>query len=297
MALKPEVPALARAWGFLFNDQLQKKMKLLNLTFLCLGVLFISCQEPAEDTPQTISTPEFQNKAHELVYNMVQKVGNYDKWWAKKDVVYTYTYTTPDNKTDVSTEKYIFDGELSYAAYQQHERTLADLEGPIEQGYDGKNFWLKHQGEYLQDDKLMNRVIFNRKTNYYWFAMMPKLLDPGLNYEYVKQDTIDGKTYDVVKVSFDLNNEEPADIYQLYINQETALVDQFLFTVAYFDVQDPLLMKVQYEEIDGLLIPTKRLYTKATWDGKPLNENWIKVTWSDIKFDNGLSREMFEQKS
>lgn len=273
-------------------------MKLQNLTLLLICFSIWSCQDNTvnEEEAPMVSTPKFQNKGHELVYNMNQKVGDYQKLWAKKDVVYTYTYTTPDNKADVSTEKYIFDGELSYAAYHKHERTLPELEGLIEQGYDGHTFWLQHDGQYLQDEAQMKRVIFNRKTNFYWFAMMQKLLDPGLNYEYIKQDTVAGNNYDIVKVSFDTDNDEPADIYQLYINKETQLVDQFLFTVVDFNVvETPFLMKMQYEEVEDILIPTQRRYTQSTWDGKNINENWIKVSWTDIKFNNGLSKSLFEQ--
>lgn len=277
------------------------------LLLLCFS--FWSCQEqPSEQAQsssreqaskteqQPASSMDFQNKGHELVYKMTQKVGGYRQLLEKKDVVYTYTYTTPDGKADISTEKYIFDGELSYGAYHQHERTLPELEGLIEQGYNGSTYWSKHNGQDFADEKQMNRVIFNRGTNFYWFAMMQKLLDPGVNYEYIKEETMDGDVYDIVKVSFDTEEDEASDIYQLYINRETLLVDQFLFTVDYFQVHDPFLMKVEYEAIDGLLIPAKRIYTQANWEGEPLNENWIHVSWTDIKFNNGLSRDLFEPK-
>lgn len=236
----------------------------------------------------------FQNKGHELVYKMTQKVGTYQDLQDYKDVSYTYTYTTPDGKSDVSQEKYIFDGELSYGDYVKHERTLSDLEGRVEQGYDGSTFWLKQDGKSLDDEKGLKRVTFNRKTNFYWFTMMQKLLDPGLNYEYIKEDTINGKIYDIVKVSFDSKEGKPTDIYQLYINQETLLVDQFLFTVMDFGVADPLLMKVEYEKVGKILIPASRKYTKADWEGKNLNDDWIIVSWTDIKFNTGMTKERFE---
>lgn len=263
---------------------------------LLLAVAFWSCQDKATSDSSVPATPDFKNKAHELVYNMTQKIGDMQKLKDKKDVVYTYRYTTPDNKADISTEQYIFDGELSYAKYHQHERTLPTLEGPIEQGYDGQNFWLRHNGNYLEDEEAMKRVIFNRKTNFYWFCMMQKLMDPNLNYEYIKQDTVAGNIYDIVKVTFNSEDGKPTDIYQLYINQATSLVDQFLFTVVDFNVMEtPFLLQMEYEEVGGILIPTKRRYTQANWDGENLNENWIQVSWTDIKFNNGLAKSIFER--
>ena len=189
---------------------------------------------------------------------MTQKTGNYNKLLEKKNVIYTYTYQTPDGKTDLVTEKYIFNGELSYGAYKKHERTLSQLEGPIEQGYDGNEFWLKHNGKILTDEDLMTKVHFNRPTNFYWFTMMQKLLDPGLNYEHLGEKTIENKKYDIVKVSFSSKDDKPTDIYQLYINKKTLLVDQFLFTVADFGIMDtPNLMQVEYKQISNMSLPTK----------------------------------------
>jgi len=274
-------------------------MKLMNLVLLC--TLLLSCQTETKKQGTTNNEKEnlpaateviFQNKAHELVYDMVQKVGDYEKLKSLKDVTYKYTYQTPDNKVDISVENYIFDGELSYGSYYKHERTFPKLDGKIEQGFDGKSFWFKHNGELLEGEQYLKRTTFSRKTNFYWFAMLPKLLDPGLQYEYLKEEKIDGQEYDVVKVSFD--SEKPTDIYQLYINKNTKLVDQFLFTVADFNSMDPRLMKIEYEAVDGVLIPNTRKYTKSDWNAVPLDDKWSTVTWTDIKFDNHLPKEMFQ---
>jgi len=271
-------------------------MKINILSIIILSSLFLCCKNDNQTKSDTSTKPEFQNKAHELVYAMVEKVGDYTKLSNKKSVTYTYTYQTPDKQTDVSTEKYLFDGELSYGIYEQHERTLAQLEGTIEQGFDGNEYWLKHNGKILTDEDLLKRVAFNRPTNFYWFTMMQKLLDPGLNYELLGEKSIDGQDYDIVKVTFNSEKDKPTDIYQLYINKKTSLVDQFLFTVADFGKMDiPNLMKLQYEEVDGILLPTKREYKKSTWDADVSEMPWIKVTWSDIKFDTGLTEEDFKK--
>lgn len=238
----------------------------------------------------------FQNKGHKLVYEMIEKVGDYKKLRSKKDVIYTYTYTTPDGKSDVSTEKYIFANELSYGRYTRHERTLPELNGVMQQGYDGENYWLKIDENEITDEEAIKKVKFNRPTNFYWFTMFQKLLDPGLNYEYFGTEKIDDNQYDKVKISFESKNDKPTDIYQLYINQETGLVDQFLFTVVDYGVVDaPFLMQLEYEKVDGFLIPAKRRYKTSTWDAEVTNEPWIKVNWTDISFNNGLQTSDFKK--
>ncbi len=278
----------------------------INPILIITGLLLTACNQttatktetvaPTATVEEKVTEMTFVNKGHELVYELCKKTGDYQALKEKKDVVYTYTYQTPDGKTDISTEKYLFDGELSYGAYKKHQRTLPNLEGLIEQGYDGENYWLKHNGEVLENDAYLKRVAFNRPTNFYWFAMMPKLLDPSVVYDYKGEKTIEDKTFDVVKVSFESADNKPTDIYQLYINKATGMIDQFLFTVADFGVMDtPNLMQLQYETIDGIQIPTKRQYKKSNWDAEVTDQPWIYVTWSDINFNNQLTKEDFQK--
>jgi len=268
-------------------------------TTLCFLLIIFSCKNISNDEVKEVPVQKedtilFQNKGHELVYHMVQNVGDYQLLRSKNDVIYTYTYTTPDGKTDISTEKYIFEGELSYGEYKTHQRTLPLLEGTMEQGFDGTEYWLKANGELVNDTIALKRVMFSRPTNFYWFTMFQKLLDPGLEYEYLGAKEMDNKNFDIVKVSFETKNDEPTDIYQLYINKETGLVDQFLFTVADFGViEEPFLMQVEYDQVDGFLIPSKRQYKKSNWDSEVTTTPWILVHWSDIRFNNDVKKDEF----
>ncbi len=260
---------------------------------LLVGIVLGACTSPMEKEEDPIV---FENKGHELVAKMSEKVGEYQLLRDKHDVIYTYRYETPDGKADVSTEKYIFKGELSYGMYRQHQRTFPDLEGAVEMAYDGNEYWLKHNGQIIRDSAALASVKFKRPTNFYWFAMFQKLLSPGVNYEYLGETKMNGKDYEIVKISYDSKDDRPTDIYQLYINKKTMLVDHFLFTVAdYGVIEVPFLMELEYEKIDGILIPTKRRYKKSTWEAEVTDEPWILVNWSDIKFNNGLTQKDFEK--
>ena len=54
--------------------------------------------------------------------------------------------------------------------------------------------------------------------------MMQKLLDPGLVYEYLGEEIINNKRYELVKITFASADGKPKDTYQIYINKETSLV-------------------------------------------------------------------------
>jgi hypothetical protein len=268
-------------------------------TILLMMVAFIlgSCDQKEKAVAPSVEIERsYQNEGHRLIAQMTDKVGSYQDLLDLKDVVYTYHYKTPDGKMDRSTEKYIFDGELSKGIYHLHERTLADLEGEMIQGYDGKAFWVKSEDGFLEDEAMIKQTVFNRKTNFYWFAMMQKLMDPGLIYEHLGPANVEDQNYDIVKVSFETKEGEEKDIYQMYINKDTQLADQFLFTVADYGITEtPLLMKVEYETVDGILIPSKRQYKFSTWDAAVSEDPWIEVNWTDIKFGNDLSHSEFEK--
>ncbi len=271
------------------------------LLFLSFTLFACSPNSPKKEVKESASEikntkPNFINKAHEMVYESVQKTNSLNMFDQKKDVTYTYSYVTGDGLADIATEKYIFEGELSYGKYKKHKRTLANLEGVLEQGYDGKNYWCKVDGKPVEDEKTLNAVSFNRPTNYYWFTMMPKLLDPGLTYEYIGEKEVNDMSYDVVKVGFKPKDDKPTDIYQVYINKDTKLMDQWLFTVADFGMlEKPLLMKVQYEKVDDILIPTNRKYKLSTWEGEVTDEPWTTVRWTNVKFKNGFTAAEFSK--
>ena len=99
------------------------------VSVIIFSTLLVACgnkETKTKQTPKTIEVqaPEFQNKGHELVYKMTQKTGSYQDLLNLKDIVFNYTYRTPDQKEDVSIESYIFNGELSHGSYLKHERTL-----------------------------------------------------------------------------------------------------------------------------------------------------------------------------
>ena len=90
------------------NQKFKNFMKFNSLAGIILAFSFTSCNNG--DKPAEANTNKFKNKGHELVYTMVQKVGDYNKLLEKENVTYTYTYQTPDGQTDLSKEKYIFAG-------------------------------------------------------------------------------------------------------------------------------------------------------------------------------------------
>lgn len=63
----------------------------------------------------------------------------------------------------------------------------------------------------------------------YWLLMPYKLLDPGVHLTHDGDETIGGKVYDKLKLTFDSVGLTPGDTYWAYINRETGLMDRWAY--------------------------------------------------------------------
>lgn len=232
-----------------------------------------------------------------LVAKVVEEAGGEDALHRKRDVEYVYVYRRGDTGgLDVSLERYLFDGEKSWARYELAENMDQKPRSTIIQGFDGTTTWQVVESHVTTDAASLRRADFLRKTNFYWFAMTFKLLDPGLRYRYEGRREVNGVRYELVKITFDEDVGDVSDTYLLYINPNTWRVDQFLFTVLDFGKTEPLLMEVEYERIDGVLLPTRRRYAPARWNGELRKDaRWTDELSLGIRFDNGFSSGLFER--
>ncbi|MGB5683939.1 MAG: DUF6503 family protein [Polyangiales bacterium] len=233
--------------------------------------------------------------AKALVAKVVEEAGGVDALRKKANVEYTYLYRRGETGAlDVSVERYVFDGEKSWARYDVYEGLNPGGKGPVVQGYDGRSTWQTVAGVKSSDADSLKKADFLRKTNFYWFAMTFKLLDPGLQYEYAGRRKVGDTTYELVKVTFDAGVGDVSDTYLLYINPNSWRVDQFLFTVLDFGKTEPLLMMVEYERVDGVLLPTKRRYTASDWSGQSTEDaKWTDEISVGIRFGNGFDESLF----
>jgi len=232
-----------------------------------------------------------------LAEKVVAAVGGMKKLYALRDVQYTYTYRTPQGKEDVSIERYRFDGELSWARYTKREaHVFPRRQGEVIQGYDGKQSWMTIGDKVIVNPKLVKMADFLRKTNFYWFAMMHKLTDPGTHHRHKGISKVNGVDYHLVELTFGEGVGDVQDKYVLYVHPKTHLVDQFLFTVMDFGMRKPYLMRVKYAKVNGVTLPVTRRYTSSNWKGRiKKNAQWTEELMTDIKFDNGFETGVFER--
>jgi len=240
-------------------------------------------------------TSSIAQDANKIISDMVEAIGGKENYYNKGGVSYDIEYNSPTSGINFSgKETYVFDKELSSGVYSTHS-IIAPKGGKVVEGYNGTNAWVKLNNQLITDEKPNGVARFLRKTNYYWFSMLFKLQDEGVNLKHAGTASVEGRNYDLVKVTFGDKIGDAQDTYVLYVNQRTKLVDQFLFTVIGFGVKDPFLMKLNYETIDGIKIPSERTYTEANWEGDIIGQKWTTTYWENIKFGIATDKTLFEK--
>jgi len=245
-----------------------------------------------------LTTTIFAQDASELITKVVKANGGVQSLHKLKDVSFDYTFKVSSKDiVDISTERYIFDGEVSYGLYSKRQvYALPQLKGTHTQFFDGTKTVSKVNGEMItaQQPAYIGHAL--RKTNYYWFAMMFKLVDPGVNHTLMPTRKVNGINYKIVEMTFGENVGEASDKYILYINPTTFRIDQFLFTAKGFGVTTPSLMKLKYEKINGIYLSTYRKYAPADWNGNVVKENWTEQFTKNVTFNNGFDKESIQVK-
>ena len=240
-------------------------------------------------------------KAVKLLADVEAALGGWNKLYGMNDVQYTYDYTYPGmNKTDLSTERYIFEGEHSWAKYTRHDINVApEMKGDVTQAYVNGQPYAMANGKLSKDETMVGTAGFLRKANYFWMTMFYKFDDPGVIAKHTGTETVNGTRYDVVNVTYDAakTGKEMNDEYILYINPKTKLVDRFFFSLPAMGVGAPvILMELDYEMVNGVKLATKRRIYQPGADGQlPETPNLVQ-TLSDVKFNNGFTANDFMLK-
>ena len=277
-----------------------KQKTVLIATSICALTVFNSCKQketatqPQEEAvvKQAPAVVYDTNNPKTIVNAVAKATGGLDNLKALKDVVFDYHYVQPDGKKDISQERYIFNNEISWAKYTQHDINVApQLKGNVIQFFDGKKAFVYNEGKAIADPNIVGVGQFLRQANYMWFTMMFKLGDPGTIHKYQGQEVVDGKTYDKIFVTYDaaVTGKKENDVYILYVNPKTHLVDQFKFSVPAFKIVEPILLaKLTYQNIKGIQVITRR----QMFSPNPKGEGYVPMVDQktiNVKFNNGFT--------
>lgn len=270
--------------------------KLCALLSLFSVFLLFGCLQDSTK-PKTSSVPI--SEASKLINEMNDSLGGLENYRNLKDVTFSLTYRDTLKKVqDVSTEKFLYEGELSWATYTEHTKNVfPESKNPVIQACNGREAWVITDGNFIPAPPAKKMAKFARNTSFFWFNMMYKMSDSGTIHKILPDRTFGGKEYNIVEVSYEENLGDAQDKFVLYLNKETKLVDHFIFSNMFFgpDVP-PRMMHVDYETYHGLKFPKKLSYEMCNWEGNlktgPMRAEKL---FSNVEFNTDITKEQFEK--
>lgn len=230
-------------------------------------------EESAKSEPVILSPKEKQGK--ELLENCLKAHGGMDIW---KSFV-GLEYNLDDNGKQVYQLTHLKDRR----AYLKSKR--------YEVGFDGKVAWAVPDASEVSGKS----AAFYYDLDFYFIGLPFLLKDPGVNVSYAGKTTINDRTFESLKVTFGSEvGLTPEDVYYLYIDPETYLMEILTYSVSYFDKENSKVSSAKvysdYKKVQGLMMPHKmeNFEWKEGTMGK--SKNHLRI-FSDIQFLKEISNE------
>ncbi len=287
-----------------FMDQIHLRRYILPLSF---AVVLLACyndnidrvigndlndKEVLDIYPNKNSVIQL-NDVFGLVQSTVDRMGGSEALITRKDV--SFEFTTEEistGKKDISLEKYIFSEDYSSGDYYVHNwKVFPEVDQSIHQRLYGSEIILFFNEKLILNRWEQLKAYETRLDNYFSFTLFFRLNDPQMILKNLGKRKVNNISYNLVKMNFKPEYQpENNTVYIFYINPRTLLIDQFLQSVPKEGILEPrILVKLEYNEIDNILIPVRKEFYHSDSKGESIGEMFANQTFSNIQFDNGFN--------
>ncbi len=224
------------------------------------------------------------------VLSATEAHGGLENWFAAPTSAYAWEYSNLGS--NMRFESYLVADNRTRRVYHDL-RTFGTPESvePVDASFswDGQEAWMSPA------DRREPNPRFWATTGYYFESIPFVMADPGVHFQVLPPDTLDGVLHDRVMAYYDAGiGDSPGDTYTMYLDQQTSRVGAVLYTVTYGEAYEPnpdgpglptretLFYYLDYTTVDGLTVPTRfRGYTyRDGVQGDLRNEAWA----SEISF-------------
>lgn len=221
-----------------------------------------------------------------MVLDAVNAHGGLDAWYSAPTSSYAWEYSNAGSQTRFKTHMVVDNG--SRLAYHD----LLELGKPDSVGAASGRFAWNGTEAWIHPPELQSpNPMFWATTGFYFSSIPFVLADPGLRYDVLPDEDLDGRIHRMVRVSYDEGvGHSDGDWYTLYLDPETDRVRAIRYTVTYgrgrpaadATPSENLFYYDDFETVDGLTVPTRFRGYRFTdgVKGDFRNEAWV----SDISF-------------
>jgi len=217
------------------------RMKLLRAFVLSLVAFAAYGQPSADDVARraidVLAGPAWDQARHFAFTFNVERDGNIPASFPQQWDRFTGDYRVRGKNRDGQDQEVILNVNTKQGRAWRNGEEVADNAELLKWGY----------GRFINDT--------------YWLLMGFKAFDPGVTrtYDGEKSDAC-GRAHDVVRFSFDNVGLTPGDVYWMWVNKDTGLVDEWHMKLQGMKPEDPpsVVLFHDYRRFGGLLISTRR---------------------------------------
>ncbi len=225
-----------------------------------------------------------------MVWAAIEAHGGLARWYGNGPLRFRYTYDRLGSDDDIDTEQTVD----TWAARARH--TVMTDSAAF--GWTGTEAWVMPAGA-----ELPTNARFWALTPYYFVAMPFVLADPGVNLEAAGQMEADGRSYDLVRVTFDAGTgDAPDDYYVLLLDPETRRVGGVRYVVSYPGffpaggaTPERLMLYDGAQTVDGITL--QEGFRSFAWTGSGAGEPAAQGTLTAVRFAPETPDDLFETPS
>jgi len=201
-----------------------------------------------------------QNEGGQRVLRAIEAHGGLKAWYRAPTSSYTWEYA--NKEVDVRFESFLVVDNRTRRVYHDLLKTGTYDDA---QSVDARFAWDGEQAWIAPDSIKRPNPRFWALSGFYFQQIPFVFADPGLNYNALPDDTLDGEPHDMVAVTFERGvGDSPGDTYTLYLDKDSGQVDAIRYTVSYgrdvepgADLPETFFDYEDYVTGHGLTVPTR----------------------------------------
>lgn len=227
------------------------------------------------------------SEAGQRLWQAIEAHGGLARWYSNGPLAFQFNYQPLDNSTPRNTYEV-----ASYWSAQTRHRLVRDT--TVQYGWDGQQAWAVPTDTLIPYD-----VRFWSLTPYYFVGIPFVLADEGINLTLMEPDTLEGKPYDLLKVTFETGvGDAPDDYYVIYVAQDNNQVDAIRYIVSYpgyfpdgGHAPEKLMTYEGAQTLEGIMLPER--YRTFWWKDEQVGEHITNITLSEVAFRSDVTPDYF----
>ncbi len=227
-------------------------------------------------------------EAGRIVLAAIEAHGGLERWYWNGPLHFRYSYERGGNEPPIDTEQ-IVDTWSSRARHTLMSDTTISF------GWTGEEAWTMPDAAELPIN-----ARFWSLTPYYFIAMPFVLADPGVNLELAGQTTVEGISYDLVRVTFEPGTgDAPDDYYYILIDPETNRVGGVRYVISYpgrfpdgGNSPETIMLYDGEQQVEGITL--QEGFRSFRWTDEGLGEPRAQGSLADVRFEPTAPDSLFQ---